>query len=106
MICFVVLLPALKPACSSAMIFAACGFSLFSMIFRMTLLKWLIRLTVHLVLTLLQVAFLGNYNDKGLNTWGWPFSCLPDPVTACRESNDYCLPTCLDQFFWDVVNST
>ena len=34
----VVLLPALKPACSSAMIFSACGFNLFSMIFSMTLL--------------------------------------------------------------------
>ena len=37
-ICSVVLLPALKPACSSAMIFSACGFNLFSMIFSMTLL--------------------------------------------------------------------
>ena len=37
-ICSVVLLPALKPACSSAMIFFACGFNLFSMIFSMTLL--------------------------------------------------------------------
>ena len=37
-ICSVVLLPALKPACSSAMIFSACGFSLFSMIFSMILL--------------------------------------------------------------------
>ena len=37
-ICFVVLLPALKPACFSAMIFSACGFSLFSIIFSMTLL--------------------------------------------------------------------
>ena len=34
--CFLVLLPALKPACSSAMIFSACGFNLFSMIFSMT----------------------------------------------------------------------
>ena len=37
-ICSVVLLPALKPACSSAMIFSACGFNLFNMIFSMTLL--------------------------------------------------------------------
>ena len=36
-ICSVVLLPALKPACSSAMIFSACGFSQFNMIFSMTL---------------------------------------------------------------------
>ena len=36
-ICSVVLLPALKPACSSAMI-SAYGFNLFSMIFSMTLL--------------------------------------------------------------------
>ena len=33
-----VLFPALEPACSSAMIFSACGFNLFSMTFRMTLL--------------------------------------------------------------------
>ena len=37
-ICSVVLLPALKPACSSAMIFFTYGFNLFSMIFSMTLL--------------------------------------------------------------------
>ena len=37
-ICSVVLLPALKPACSSAMIFSAYGFNLFSMVFSMTLL--------------------------------------------------------------------
>ena len=40
-ICSVVLLPALKPVCSSAMIFSACGFNLFSMIFSITLLGWL-----------------------------------------------------------------
>ena len=45
-ICFVVLLPALKPARSSAIIFSACGFNLFSMIFSMTLLGWLMRLIV------------------------------------------------------------
>ena len=48
-ICAVVLLPALKPACSSAMISSACGWSLFRMIFNRTILGWLIRL---------QVAFL------------------------------------------------
>ena len=37
-ICSVVLLTALKPACSSATIFSAYGFNLFSMIFSMTLL--------------------------------------------------------------------
>ena len=45
-ICSVVLLSALKTACSSAMIFSACGFNLFSMIFSMTLLGWLMRLHV------------------------------------------------------------
>ena len=37
---------ALKPACSSAMISSACGWSLFRTIFNMTLLGWLIRLMV------------------------------------------------------------
>ena len=45
-ICSVVLLSASKPACSSAMICSACGFSLFSMLFSMTLLGWLMRLKV------------------------------------------------------------
>ena len=37
-ICSVVLLPALKPACSSAMIFSACGVNLLGKIFSMTFL--------------------------------------------------------------------
>ena len=40
------LLPALKPACSSLMISSACGFSLFRRILSMTLPGWLIRLMV------------------------------------------------------------
>ena len=57
-----VLLPAMKPACSSVMIFSACGFSLFSMIFCMT--AWVTDEADHsLVLTLLQVAFLGKCDD-------------------------------------------
>ena len=45
-ICSVVLLPAPKTACSSAVSSSACGWSLFRMIFNMTLLGWLIRLMV------------------------------------------------------------
>ena len=29
------------------------------------------------VLALLQVAFLGKYDDQGLGPWSWPISCLP-----------------------------
>ena len=58
-ICIVVLLPALKPACSSAIITSACGWSLFRTIFSMTLLGWLIRpMILSAVLAQLQVAFL------------------------------------------------
>ena len=56
-ICSVVLLPALRPACSSATIFSACGFNLFRMIISMTLLDEADR---SVVLTLLQVAFWGE----------------------------------------------
>ena len=38
------------------------------------------------VLALLQVAFLGKYDDQGLGPQGWPFACLPDLVADCRES--------------------
>ena len=50
------------------------------------------------VLALLQVAFLGKCDDYGLGLRGLPFSCLPDLVADCCES--------LDQFCWDVVNSS
>ena len=45
-ICSVVFLPALKPDCSSAMMFSACGFDLFSMILSMSLPWWLVRIIV------------------------------------------------------------
>ena len=57
------------------------------------------------VLVLLQVAFLEKHNDQGLGPRDWPFSCLPDLVADCRESGDYILSTCLDQFCLDVVDS-
>ena len=58
------------------------------------------------VLALLQVAFLRNSDDQGLGPRGWPFSCLPDVVTDCRESGDYVISTCLDQFCLDVAISS
>ena len=65
--CSVVLLPALKPACVSAMIFSARGFSLFSMIFSMT--AWVAdEADYSVVLALLQVAFLGKCDDQGLGS--------------------------------------
>ena len=60
-ICSVVLLPALKPACTSAIIFYAGGFSLFSMIFSMTLVTDEADRSV--VLALLQVAILRKCDD-------------------------------------------
>ena len=45
-ICSVVLRPGLKPACSSAMVISACGFSRFSKNFSVSLLGWLMRLMV------------------------------------------------------------
>ena len=61
-ICSVVLLPALKPVCSSAMIVSACGFNLFSMIFSMT--AWVTDEAYRSVgLALLEVAFLGKCDD-------------------------------------------
>ena len=62
-ICSVVLLPALKPAYSSAMIFSACGFNLFSMIFSMILFWMTDEAYCSVVLALLQVAFLGKCDD-------------------------------------------
>ena len=61
-ICSVVLLPALKPACSSAMIFSACGINLFSMIFSMG--AWVAdEADRSVVLALLQITFLDKFDD-------------------------------------------
>ena len=38
------------------------------------------------VLTLLQVAFLGKCDDWGLGPQGWSFSCLPDLIADCYEN--------------------
>ena len=37
-------------------------------------------------LALLQIAFLGMHDDKGLGPRGWRFSCLPDLLADCCES--------------------
>ena len=58
------------------------------------------------VLAPLQVAFFGKCNDQGLGPQGRPFSCLQNLVAGCRESSDYMFSPCLDQFCWDVVDSS
>ena len=68
---------------------------------------WVADEAEHLVvLALLQVAFLGKSDDQGLDQQGCPVSCLPDLGIDYRESSDYVLSTCLDQFCWDVVKSS
>ena len=59
-----------------------------------------------IVLALLRVAFLGKCDDQGVGSRRWPFSCLPDLDADCSESCGYFFSTCLDQFCWDVVNSS
>ena len=69
------LLPALKPACSSVMIFFACGFSPFSMIFSMTLHQWLMRLIVQWFWHCCRSPFLGN-----VMTRDWVHRVVHSPV--------------------------
>ena len=64
LLCSVVLFPALKPAYSSSMIFSACGFDLFSIIFSITLLGWLMRLIVRKFWQCWRLPFLGSVMSK------------------------------------------
>ena len=64
--CSVALLPALKPDCFSAMIFSECGFNLFSFIFSMTSLGWLMRLIVRQFWHCCRLPFLGSVMTKDL----------------------------------------
>ena len=74
-ICSVVLLSALKPVCSSAMTFSACGFNLFSMIFSMTLLRWLMRMIVGWFWHCCRLPFLGSVMTKD-----WVYGVGHSPV--------------------------
>ena len=56
----VVLIPSLKPACSSAMMFSACGFCLFSRTLSITLLGWLMRLMVRQFEHCWRLPFFGS----------------------------------------------
>ena len=75
-----VLLPALNPACSSAIISSAWGLSLFKMTFNMTA-RMTDEADSSVVLAELQVALFRECNNQRLSPWGRPFSCSPDPVT-------------------------
>ena len=87
------------------MIFSAYSFSLFSIIFSMT--AWVPdEADRSVVLALLQVVFLEKCDDHQLGLQDKAFSSLRDLVTGCCESCDYVLSTSLDQFCWDIVNSS
>ena len=59
-----------------------------------------------LVLALLPPVILGKCDDQGLGPRGWPFPCLKNLGAECRDRCNYLFSTCLDQFCWDVVNSS
>ena len=84
--------------------FSACCFNPFSTIFSMTLLRWLMRLIVQWFWQCCRLPFFGSVITKD---WVHRLvSCLPDLAADCHESSVYILSTFLDQFCWDVVNSS
>ena len=69
-ICSVVFLPALKPACSLAMIFSACGFKSVAYDLQHDFAWVADEADRSVVLALRQVAFLGKRDDEGLGPQG------------------------------------
>ena len=76
-----VLLPALNPACSSAIISSAWGFSLFQDDSQPDFARMTDEADSSVVLAELQVALFRECNNQRLRSWGRPFSCSPDSVT-------------------------
>ena len=72
------LLSDLNPACSSAKISSAWGLSLFKMTVSMTLLGWLIRLTVLYFWQSCMLPFLGSIIIR--SPWDLSFPCFPDLI--------------------------
>ena len=74
-ICSVVLLPALNPACSSAIISSAWDD------FQHDCARMTDEADISVVLAELQVALFRECDNQRLSPWGRPFSCSPDPIT-------------------------
>ena len=80
-ICTVVLLRALNPACSSAIISSAWGLSPIQDDFQHDFAGMTDEADSSVVLAELQGALFRDCNNQRLSKWGRPFSCPPDPVT-------------------------
>ena len=83
-ICSVVLLLALNPACSSAIIFSVWGFRHIQDDFQHDLARMTDEADSSVILAELQVALFRECNNQRLSPWGRPFSCSPDSVTDLR----------------------
>ena len=75
-----VLLPALNPACSSAIIFFCLGFKPIQDDFQHDFSGMTDVADSSVVLAELQVALLRECNNQRLSQWGRPFACSPDLV--------------------------
>ena len=87
-----VLLPALNPACSSAITSSAWGLSLFKHDFA----QMTDEADSSVILAELQVV--RECNNQRLSPWGRPFSCSPDPVTDLCQNIYHGLPASLNKF--------
>ena len=96
-----VLLPALNPACFSAIISSAWGFSLFKMTFSMTFARMTDEADSSVVMAELQVALFRECNNQRLSPWDRPFSCSPD---LCQNIY-HGLPASWNKFCWYIINS-
>ena len=76
-----VLLPALNPACSSAIISSALGFQPIQDDFQHDFARMTDEADSSVVLAELHVALFRECNIQRLSPWGRPFSCSPDSVT-------------------------
>ena len=76
-----VLLPALNPACSSAIFSSAWGFQPIQDGFQHDFARMTDEADSSVVLAELQVALFRECNNQRLSPWGRPFSCSPDSVT-------------------------
>ena len=74
-------LPALNPACSSAIYFFSLGFKPIQDNFQHDFAGMTDEADSSVVLAELQDALFRECNNQRLSPWGRPFSCSPDPVT-------------------------
>jgi len=57
------------------------------------------------VFTLFKITFLGKWDECGERPFLWPLTSFPDRYTYSVPSEQCCLSSCFEEFWWDIIRT-